>query len=64
MPILKDELRKRKLRVTGNKNDLVQRLQEYDNNLDIDFEEMDNNDMCGIGPGDNTGIITKKVISP
>ena len=44
MPILKDELRKRKLRVTGNKNDLIQRLQEYDNNLDVHFEEMDNND--------------------
>ena len=44
MSILKDELKKRKLRVTGNKNDLLQRLEEYDNNLDIDFEEMDNND--------------------
>ena len=44
MPILKNELRKRKLRVTGNKNDLIQRLQEYDNNLDVDFKEMDNND--------------------
>ena len=44
MPILKDELRKRKLRVTGNKNDLTQRLQEYDNNLDVDFEKLDNND--------------------
>ena len=44
MPILKDELRKRKMRVKGNKNDLIQRLQEYDNNLDVHFEEMDNND--------------------
>ena len=42
MPILKDKLRKRKLRVTGNKNDLIQRLKEYDNNLDVHFEETDN----------------------
>ena len=44
MPILKNKLRKRKLRVTGNKNDLIQRLQECDNNLDVDFDKMDNND--------------------
>ena len=44
MPVLKDELRKRKLCVTGNKNDLMRRLQEHDNNLDVHFEEMDNND--------------------
>ena len=41
VPCLKDELRKRKLVLKGKKGDLIQRLQEYERNLNEDFEAMD-----------------------
>ena len=55
MPILKDKLRKRKLRVKGNKNDLIQQLQEFDNNFDIHFEEVENdNELTALDPETTT----------
>lgn len=41
VPCLKDELRKRKLVLKGKKGDLIQRLQEYEQSLNDNFEAMD-----------------------
>ena len=63
VPSLKDELRKRKLVLKGKKGDLIQRLQEYERNLNEDFEAMDCNaelaalDICSM-------VVLSKSLTP